>query len=649
MNTKRVLLSCTVVSLQDTRFVYPCCKSCLSRLTQESKLRSRCPKCGFTCDTQNVDYRFRLSLKVSRDTSLFGVTVFGGCLNPFFGITASDLQRFVESEKFAGPQSLSQLLIKAVEDCFIGKCLVFGFKLSGRAAESCLLGEHTAESVQFVACQVIPPHGAFLGVTVFAYLQSLMQANARSECSPKAGGQWQQKDTPVSSFDHTLPLCQDSRSENSNDGLTLPHAWHSVSDLVLCFSPEETGGCSLPEVSADDESQEPLVLQWSNGVPSAKLCPVRLSESKHGEHNRLSTSHESSFNASFMSPIKTTPCDHELKSLSFNQWASTDCLSQFNTSFAKKPLFSHTSFALEDAPLSETLGDFVSIEPQIVNQKVLSSTSKRDQATPENSVLPENDTIPRYTSEVRSLHSSLSVLTPLRDVTNDEKSLKRKNRKRKTSSVSKHITKLSHVSKELLSCDIKDVVSKRNGATNVQSHATEEQENQLNGYEDAYNCSADLFHQSSLNILDVAESSVSDTDPKKQDRLADINVSEPNISTFHFAPSLQSTPIVDPSIQCAYGQRRKLSKKWSGLHWSKKRITRTSHIRDLQNHTNNGQEMQVLKSKLNQTWRSDSAFETSECSAGGSELKVDMKHTPRDSALPTATNDCSRDLFDPSF
>lgn len=35
----------------------------------------------------------------------------------------------MESEKFEGPQSLQQLLIKAVEDCFIGKCLVFGFKV----------------------------------------------------------------------------------------------------------------------------------------------------------------------------------------------------------------------------------------------------------------------------------------------------------------------------------------------------------------------------------------------------------------------------------------------------------------------------------------------------------------------------------------
>ncbi|KAL6469994.1 hypothetical protein MHYP_G00211130 [Metynnis hypsauchen] len=143
MSSKKVLVSCTVISLQDARFVYPCCKFCLSRSTEESELRSRCVKCGFTCEVQNVDYRYRLSLKVSRGRNLFGLTVFGGCLNSFFGISAGDLQRFVESEKPEGPLSSQQLLIKAVEDCFIGKSFVFGFKLSGLDTEGCLLSDST--------------------------------------------------------------------------------------------------------------------------------------------------------------------------------------------------------------------------------------------------------------------------------------------------------------------------------------------------------------------------------------------------------------------------------------------------------------------------------------------------------------------------
>lgn len=644
---KRVLLGCTVISLQDTRFVYPCCKVCLCRVTDEAKSRIRCPKCGFTCETQNVDYRFRLSLKVSRDARLFGVTVFGGCLNPFFGITAGGLQRFVESETFKGPPSLQQLLIKAVEDCFIGKCLVFGVKLSGRDAENCLLGEHAADdSVQFVACQVIPPHGALLGVTVFAYLQSLMQVNAPADCSPNAGCQWQEKDSLLGSFDHTLPLCQNSRSSSGNDSSTLSPPWNLVSNLDLCFSLDETRECSATDVSVDDNnSQESLVLQWPNGQ-SAKFCPFKLSELKHTEHNRSSTFYRSSINAPLISPIKPTPSVHSSKRSPSNQWAVEDYFSQINASFPEKPLFNHTRSALEDAPLSETLGDFVSTEWQIVNQQVLSSsTSKVTPGTPESNALLENNTVPGSLPVVLLPHSLVSVPTPLRDVTNDEKPLKRKNSKRKSFLASKHTTKSSHLSQRSLSCNIKDVVSNRNEGTSVQTRATKKQEDQSSTNEDAYNCSADLFYQSSMNILDQAESSYSDADPRKQDRFADIKVSEPNISSFHFAPSLQSTPIVVPRIQCTSRQQGKLSKKCSGLNGSRKSPTRTSLIGVL--HAKNRRGSQLVKPKFIQI--SDSALGNCASSAGGSELNANMKHTPADSASPTVTNDCSRDLFDSSF
>ncbi|KAA0720084.1 DNA damage-induced apoptosis suppressor protein [Triplophysa tibetana] len=128
MSNIRSLVSCTILSLQDSCLLYSCCKCCLSRLTQENK-RATCYRCGFTCDLKNVDYRYRLSVKVSRNQDIFGVTVFGGCLNPFFGITAGDLQRCIESEKSNGPHIVQQLLIKAVEDCFIGRCVVLGLKV----------------------------------------------------------------------------------------------------------------------------------------------------------------------------------------------------------------------------------------------------------------------------------------------------------------------------------------------------------------------------------------------------------------------------------------------------------------------------------------------------------------------------------------
>lgn len=121
--------------------------------------RAACGRCGFTCDSQNVDYRYRLSFKVSRNQDIFGVTVFGGCLNPFFGITAGGLQRyvtwfkhilifvenicvfivdikklllvhrFIELEKSDGMHTVQELLVKALEDCFIGRSVILGLKV----------------------------------------------------------------------------------------------------------------------------------------------------------------------------------------------------------------------------------------------------------------------------------------------------------------------------------------------------------------------------------------------------------------------------------------------------------------------------------------------------------------------------------------
>ncbi|TSQ12709.1 hypothetical protein Baya_10789 [Bagarius yarrelli] len=590
MTSKRVLLSCTVISLQDTRFVYPCCKVCLCRVLNQSN------------------------------------------------------SRFIDSETFKGPLSLRQLLIKAVEDCFIGKCLVFGLKLSVRDAENCLFGKPAAadESVQFVACQVIPPHGALLGVPVFAYLQSLMQVNAPANCSTNAGCQWQEKESPVGGFDHTLPECQNSRSANDNDSLTLPLPWNLVSDLDLCFSLDETEECPVPEVPVDDNNlEESLALQGPNRE-SAEFCSFNLSESKHTKHNRSSTLYRSSINASIISPIKNTPSVvHSSKRLLCNGWAAEDCFSQINASFPEKPLCHHTSFALEDAPLSETLGDFVSTDCQFVNQQVLhNSISKETSGTSENNALIKNNIVPSNLPVVLPPHSPVSILTPLRDITNDKKPLKKKNGKRESFLSSKG----GKLSRRSLSCDIKDVVSNRNEDTAVQNHQTKTQENQSSVEEDAYDFSTDLFYQSNVNILDVSKSSSSDAGPSTQNRFADVNDSEPNSSRFQFAPSLQSTPIVVPPIQRVY-KRQKHSKNCSGLNGSRKSLTRTSIIRVP--HTNNSQGLQLLRPKLDQT--SDSALETFEISAGGSELKGKMKRTTGDCASPTVTNDCSRDLFDSLF
>lgn len=55
--------------------------------------RFNCPKCGSTGEAENASYRYKLSIKVAESNKLFGITVFGSCLDAFFGLTATDLHR----------------------------------------------------------------------------------------------------------------------------------------------------------------------------------------------------------------------------------------------------------------------------------------------------------------------------------------------------------------------------------------------------------------------------------------------------------------------------------------------------------------------------------------------------------------------------
>ncbi|XP_036444885.1 DNA damage-induced apoptosis suppressor protein [Colossoma macropomum] len=713
MSSKKVLVSCTVISLQDTRFVYPCCKFCLSRSTEESDLRSRCVKCGFTCDVRNVDYRYRLSLKVSRGRNLFGLTVFGGCLNSFFGISAGDLQRFVESGKSDGPQSLQQLLIKAVEDCFIGKSFVFGFKLSGLDAEGCLLSDSpgsSAESTQFVACQIISPNGAFLGMTVFAYLQSLLQANFTPSCSASNEAKClsQQVDSLVNSFEYTLPLCV-TDSEASSGGLT--RLWQPTSEMDSFFSPENPSEHTLQQITVDDVrciSSQNVHTPWLKpepGWPTKELSLLSQSQEAHvkstrstkyvesrgGAHTRHSSLLEflptsspvankldspvavtSSVAHESFDPVNTTSYGHLPKV--FNHWSSGELAgTQCNASYFEKSLFSHyISFSLEDAPLSESLGSFVSTVPQTskaVNMDVLKPASRcntqREQATPKKA---------NY------------ILTPLHNITNvitnrNERSLKKMHRKRRKPSLSKPcLPGTPEVSQVPEGCDVKDIVlnsltkspvnmafwlqcdqrdknvTQGNHAVcpKIQNQGMKEQESP--SHQDAYNCSADLFYQSTadMTIPDVTEKAVSDPKEIKKDWPLDVNISEREVFTsFHFAPSLQSTPIAHPYYRHSRGQRRMLSRKCSDSPCTKKQKTHTTSIRVLGNYNNTIQESKAINPEFNRIQSSDFVFENSDFasenfghSSGASEVQGDEEH---DSALPANTNEWSRDLFSNSF
>ncbi|NWU05183.1 DDIAS protein, partial [Cephalopterus ornatus] len=129
MNSVKGLLAASVVSVQNSWFIYPACQNCLSRLIVDSR-RFNCLKCGCTGEAKNASYRYRLSLKIADTSDLFDITVFGSCLDPFFGVTAENLQRYIQDfSQLSGEtnaEASTGALVQAVETCFIGKRFIFG-------------------------------------------------------------------------------------------------------------------------------------------------------------------------------------------------------------------------------------------------------------------------------------------------------------------------------------------------------------------------------------------------------------------------------------------------------------------------------------------------------------------------------------------
>ncbi|XP_033001922.1 DNA damage-induced apoptosis suppressor protein isoform X1 [Lacerta agilis] len=201
----RHLLTASVISVQNSNFVYPSCQNCFSRLLLDLK-RYSCLKCGCSGDPREANYRYRLSLEVADSRDIFEVTVFGSCLDTFFGVTAKGLQRYIEELKQEAREpdrdAVPGVVFQAVETCFLGKKFVFGVKDSdkqdgtGSMQNSCRIDKNSSA---LTACQMFVPNSGLVGCTVIQYLQEL-------QCSyPKCshGGFW--------SPDHFAAVDQPSR------------------------------------------------------------------------------------------------------------------------------------------------------------------------------------------------------------------------------------------------------------------------------------------------------------------------------------------------------------------------------------------------------------------------------------------------------
>lgn len=188
MNRRRRFLLASVLALQNSSFIYPSCQRCFSRIVLDSQ-RFTCPKCGSSGEAESASYRYRLSLKVAESSRLCVVTVFGSCLDTFFGLTATGLKRYLE-DSGETPEALDSggrqsLLTTAVENCFIGQSFVFGVTNFGDVCEHdsdpsnflqpCC--QHKGEVRMLVASQMVLPSPHVTGFTVIDYLNQLLHSS----------------------------------------------------------------------------------------------------------------------------------------------------------------------------------------------------------------------------------------------------------------------------------------------------------------------------------------------------------------------------------------------------------------------------------------------------------------------------------------
>ncbi|XP_054975682.1 DNA damage-induced apoptosis suppressor protein [Sorex araneus] len=185
MSSRRKFILASVLALQNSSFIYPSCQKCLSRIILVSN-RSNCLKCGSVGEIENVRYRYKLPLKVAESNRLFDITVFGSCLDTFFGLTATGLHSYLQDSDGI-PETLNRtaiqnLLTKAVETSFVGRSFIFGvtnFKNHyGHSSDSNNFRkqffDQNKEVQALVACQILLPDPGVQGFTVFHYFCQLL-------------------------------------------------------------------------------------------------------------------------------------------------------------------------------------------------------------------------------------------------------------------------------------------------------------------------------------------------------------------------------------------------------------------------------------------------------------------------------------------
>ncbi|KFQ39354.1 Nitric oxide-inducible gene protein, partial [Mesitornis unicolor] len=285
MNSVRGLLAASVIAIQNSCFIYPACQKCFSRLLLDSR-RFNCPKCGCAGEAEDASYRYRLSLKIADTNDLFDITVFGSCLDPFFGVTAENLQRCIQDFNQQSGETNTDaspgVLVQAVETCFLGKRFVFGVKGCARedgglsAASSILqnCSRINRSTKNLTACQIFLPNAAVTGFTVISYFHWLLQSAKFGSCnnssySPDASSAL--IDEPVSELSSWSSSSRNSCFVQSSGRESFLGSWQqsfSLNSSVAWVTTEDFPSLEVGKLVSE---------QHEEGMPvSAELCSVSL-------------------------------------------------------------------------------------------------------------------------------------------------------------------------------------------------------------------------------------------------------------------------------------------------------------------------------------------------------------------------------------
>ncbi|XP_075273227.1 DNA damage-induced apoptosis suppressor protein [Opisthocomus hoazin] len=288
MNSVRGLLAASVISVQNSCFIYPACQKCFSRLILDSR-RFNCLKCGCTGEAKDASYRYRLSLKIADTNDLFDITVFGSCLEPFFGDTAENLRRYIQDcnqlSGEANTEASPGALVQAVETCFIGKRFIFGVtgcarEDGGRSAASSILqncSRINRSTKNLTACQIFLPNTAVTGFTVISYFHRLLHSAKLRSCNnssylPDASSAT--LDEPVSELSSVSSLSRNSCFVQSSGRESFLGSWQqsfSLTSSVAWVTAEDFSALEVGRLVSEQHEQE----AWP---VSAESCSVSLSD-----------------------------------------------------------------------------------------------------------------------------------------------------------------------------------------------------------------------------------------------------------------------------------------------------------------------------------------------------------------------------------